>query len=166
MSQQFTVIEICTEVTKAILKNNFEAVASLFSGTDFPPNPFDGQFFLRTVSDPRILYFYNLSTTTWEIFTTVSVGGDPLTILAATVANYIANTIGFVRRFANGGGTINLNGLSAVVATKNDDVATAVIVSDSSGKLIDGLSQYEIFGYNDTVFFLLNEAGTAWISKS
>ena len=83
-----------------------------------------------------------------------------------TLTDYVNSIIGFVRRFASGGDTIDLVGLSAVMATKTDDAATTVVVSDSSGKLIDDLTEYEIFSHNDTVFFIINEAGTAWISKS
>lgn len=58
--------------------------------------------------------------------------------------------------------TIDINGLSFVIVSKKDATANKVIISDSSGKTVEGLTQYRdgLQGMNETVFLVL--MGTDW----
>lgn len=78
MAQDFTEIGIGTVVTRTLLRDNFKAIASAFSGDEPPSNPYVGQPYMDTSSNPWVLKLYKGEPIGWIALTTLTVEAEPL----------------------------------------------------------------------------------------
>ena len=123
MSQDFTEIQVCTPITKTILRDNFEALATWFAGATPPTSPYVGQPFLNTSTDPWVLSIYQGPVDGWVDVTVITIDANALATYIASLANSSDITKG-AAMVGYDGGTVR-DGFTKVYSDLADDTDPA-----------------------------------------